>query len=231
MFPFPEARIDRLSTRAPPSNVPQVPRFPAHPLGASTTATGDNPEILFASLLAELDSYGPEDARDADVLRRLRAFLTRPEAFVRANPIGHVTASAIVLAADCESILLVRHAKLGGWLQPGGHIEAEDESTFAAAVREVREETGLAQLKTPIGAAILDLDIHEIPAIGEEPPHLHFDVKHLLIAPIGARPVPATSWFACDEIPSLDRDGSLTRAARKARLRLDVARPEARCWR
>jgi 8-oxo-dGTP pyrophosphatase MutT (NUDIX family) len=157
--------------------------------------------------------------------------VTGPEAFVRANPVGHVTASAIVAAADGESILLVRHAKLGGWLQPGGHIEPEDESTFAAALREVREETGLERWETPIGRAILDLDVHEIPAIGEEPPHLHFDVKHLLIAQIGARPVPATSWFACDEIPSLDRDGSLTRAVRKARLRLGGASPRARCWR
>jgi 8-oxo-dGTP pyrophosphatase MutT (NUDIX family) len=157
--------------------------------------------------------------------------VTGPDAFLRSNPVGHVTASAIVAAAGGGSILLVRHAKLGGWLQPGGHIEPEDESTFAAAVREVREETSLERWETPIGRAILDLDVHEIPAIGEEPPHLHFDVKHLLIGEIGARPGPATSWFACDEIPSLDRDGSLTRAVRKARVRLGGASSRAQCGR
>ena len=121
-------------------------------------------------------------------------------------------------------MLLVSHAKLGGWLQPGGHVEPEDESTFAAAMREVREETGLERFATPIGRAILDLDVHEIPALGGEPAHLHFDVKHLLLAEGGASPVAAACWFSSEEIPSLDRDGSLTRAVRKARVRLGEVR-------
>src|SRR5215210_8716201 len=39
-------------------------------------------------------------------------------------------------------VLLHWHRKLGMWLPPGGHIE-EDELPDEAAVREVREETGL----------------------------------------------------------------------------------------
>jgi 8-oxo-dGTP pyrophosphatase MutT (NUDIX family) len=159
----------------------------------------------------------------------VRAFAIGPEAFLRASSPGHVTASAIVAAGEGAAILLVSHAKLGGWLQPGGHIEPEDDSTFAAAMREVREETGLDQLGTPIGRAILDLDVHEIPAIGEEPPHLHFDVKHLLVAESGAAPVAAARWFSADDIPSLDRDGSLTRAVRKARVRLGGALRRVAC--
>ncbi|HZI65258.1 MAG TPA: NUDIX domain-containing protein [Thermoanaerobaculia bacterium] len=142
-----------------------------------------------------------------------------------------MTASAIVAAAGRDAVLLVRHAKLGGWLQPGGHIEPEDDSTFVAATREVREETGLDQLGTPIGQAILDLDVHEIPAIGEEPAHLHFDVKHLLVAEGGAPLVAAARWFSTYEISSLDRDGSLTRAVRKARVRLGGALREIPCSR
>jgi hypothetical protein len=87
-------------------------------------------------------------------------------------------------------------------------------------VREVREETGLERWETPIGRAILDLDVHEIPAFGEEPPHLHYDVKHLLVAEGGHTPVAVAGWFSIDQIPALDRDGSLTRAVRKARARL-----------
>ena len=131
-----------------------------------------------------------------------------------------MTASAIVVRSEFPTVLLVRHAKLGGWLQPGGHVEPEDDSTFAAAVREATEETGLQRFRTPIGEAILDLDVHAIPELGPEPAHLHFDVRHLLVAEVGAVPVPAASWFSCDEVPSLDRDGSLTRAVRKARERL-----------
>ena len=171
-------------------------------------------------LLEALASYRPEDARDADVLGRLRAFVGGPDPFLRANPVGHVTASAIIVRGDQAAVLLTRHAKLGGWLQPGGHCEPGDGSVFAAALREATEETGLLRFGTPIGEAVLDLDVHEIPAFGEESPHLHFDVRHLLIAEAGARPVPAASWFSYAEIPPLDRDGSLTRAVRKAQDRL-----------
>lgn len=175
------------------------------------------------NLLEALASYRPEDARDADVLGRLRAFAADPDAFLRANPTGHVTASSVIVRSDGAAILLIRHPKLGGWLQPGGHVEPGDVSVFAAALREASEETGLLRFDTPIGEAILDLDVHQIPAFGEEAPHLHFDVRHLLIAEAGARPVPAASWFSYAEIPSIDRDGSLTRAARKAQGRLAAA--------
>jgi 8-oxo-dGTP pyrophosphatase MutT (NUDIX family) len=187
---------------------------------------GPRPDKKFLEALA---SYRPEDARDADVLRRVREFAAGPDAFLRANPAGHFTASAIVVRSELTAMLLVRHAKLGGWLQPGGHVESGDQSVFAAAVREASEETGLPRFRTPIGEAILDLDVHAIPALGDEAPHLHFDVRHLLVAEPGAQPVPGAIWFSYREIPSLDRDGSLTRAARKAQDRL-AASPERTAW-
>lgn len=39
-------------------------------------------------------------------------------------------------------ILFLKHKKYGIWLQPGGHVE-EDETPDEAAVREMKEETGL----------------------------------------------------------------------------------------
>jgi len=49
------------------------------------------------------------------------------------------TASAYVVRDG--AVLMVRHSKLGTWLQPGGHIE-DGETPDEAAVRETREETG-----------------------------------------------------------------------------------------
>ncbi len=53
----------------------------------------------------------------------------------------HYTASAVVLD-DADSMLLVHHNKVGQWLYPGGHIDP-DEDPAQAALREVREETGI----------------------------------------------------------------------------------------
>ncbi len=48
---------------------------------------------------------------------------------------GHFTASAFVVSVDGDSILLIHHAKLGRWLQPGGHIEVDDASIEGATRR------------------------------------------------------------------------------------------------
>jgi len=50
------------------------------------------------------------------------------------------TASAFVV--DDGRVLLIHHRKLDQWLQPGGHIE-DRETPDEAAIREVREETGV----------------------------------------------------------------------------------------
>jgi len=55
----------------------------------------------------------------------------------------HFTASCwITSTGKPKKILLIHHKKLGRWLQPGGHIE-KFENPVVAAIREVREETGL----------------------------------------------------------------------------------------
>jgi ADP-ribose pyrophosphatase YjhB (NUDIX family) len=53
----------------------------------------------------------------------------------------HMTASVFVLNRQ-RQVLLLRHKSLGVWLYPGGHVERH-ETPDDAALREVREETGL----------------------------------------------------------------------------------------
>jgi 8-oxo-dGTP pyrophosphatase MutT (NUDIX family) len=171
-------------------------------------------------LLDALADYRPESAREAAILARFLAFLDRSDPFFREDPAGHVTASAIVARPRGDLFLLVSHRKLGGWLQPGGHVEPDDSSVFEAALREVREETGLERLESPLGDSILDLDVHPIPAFGEDPPHLHYDVRFLLTSDEDNVRAPGAAWFVLNAVSRVDRDGSLDRAVRKAVSRL-----------
>lgn len=94
---------------------------------------------------------------------------------------GHFTASGFVISPDRDSILLIHHGKLGRWLQPGGHIEADDDTVEAAARREVAEETGIADL-VRVGSSLIRIDAHPIPSHGHEPAHIHIDLAFGFIA-------------------------------------------------
>ena len=87
---------------------------------------------------------------------------------------GHLTCTGVVLSPDRGSFLLVHHRRLDRWLLPGGHVEGNDSSPSATALREVLEETG-AELEGDVGN-LVGCDVHPIPAHGPEPLHLHHDL-------------------------------------------------------
>ncbi len=143
-----------------------------------------------ASLARMLAEHPTADATEEDHRQRMLELLGaagNPFARTHFRP-GHFTASAFVISPDDSALLLILHGKLGMWLQPGGHIDADDDDVTAAARREVTEETGIWDLEALEGAApLLDLDIHPIPANPRknEPGHEHFDFRFLLVAKPG----------------------------------------------
>jgi len=52
---------------------------------------------------------------------------------------AHLTASSLICAAADGKVLLTLHARIGRWLQTGGHIERTDPTLEAAALREANE--------------------------------------------------------------------------------------------
>lgn len=175
-------------------------------------------------VLAALARYAPADAREAESLAWIRQFVAAPaDPFARENPEGHVTASAVVARPDGSAFLVVFHRKLSRWLQPGGHTEKEDASAFDTALREAREETGIARFETPLGETIFDVDVHAIPAHGRDSAHHHFDVRFLLTGQ--GEPNPGASddpsrpmrWMSLEETHAAGVDPSLARALEKAR--------------
>lgn len=114
-----------------------------------------------------------------------------------------------------EKVLLHFHPKLGKWLPPGGHLEA-NETPPEAARREVREETGLEiefieqenlKIQAYNGVSFerpfLCL-LENIPAYKEKPAHQHMDMIYL------ARPMEVKEvlndfrWFSYEETESLE---------------------------
>jgi 8-oxo-dGTP pyrophosphatase MutT (NUDIX family) len=136
------------------------------------------------SLGALLARHVPTDDKEREDLERMRAFAAElPRPFSRAQATAHFTGSAVVVDPKGERVLLLHHAKLQRWLQPGGHAdEADGGSLEATALREAREETGCRVRLHPSAPRPLDVDIHRIPARKDEPEHFHLDVRFLLIA-------------------------------------------------
>ena len=171
-------------------------------------------------LRARLTAFEPADELEATHRARMFELLARPDAFSRScfDP-GHFTASAFVLSPDGVDLLLILHAKLGLWLQPGGHVDPEDVDLLAGARREVEEETGIAELT--VEGALLDVDIHRLPPHPkkDEPGHEHFDVRFLFRA--ASRDFVAGSdaldarWVPLAEVASAGTDESVERAVRK----------------
>jgi len=129
--------------------------------------------------LAVLRQHQTEFAEEKAFLVKTIDFIERNDRFwQRSTQEGHLTGSAWVLSEDGDSALLLHHAKLDRWLQPGGHADDTDTSMAETARREAMEECGIRELNTHT-PAIFDLDVHEIPERGNEPAHFHYDFRFL----------------------------------------------------
>lgn len=171
----------------------------------------------------DLQQHTPFDEREQRALERIIAFVSaNPDCFFRSNLTGHITASAFVVDPERKQALLVHHAKLDKWLQPGGHIEEpEDPSLIGEAIREVMEETGVLSLQ-PHSHSIFDVDVHPIPARGNEPAHDHYDIRFLLQAdPDESLVVSDEShdvrWVLLDDLASYTQSPSMMRLAARVK--------------
>lgn len=158
---------------------------------------------------ATLDKWRPVTPSQEALRQAFLAFLAaREDACLRSCAPGHLTASAVLLDADREQVLLTLHPRVGRWLQLGGHCEPSDTSLVAAALREAREESGIEDLH--VEPEPVHLDVHPITcSLGV--PTRHFDVRFVVRAPRGAEPVRSDEsddlrWWPADALPEGSED-------------------------
>jgi len=149
--------------------------------------------------------------------------------------IRHYTASAVVFD-NADRMLLVHHNKTGQWPYPGGHIDP-DEDPAQAALREVREETGIravivgepafahpAVRSHPAPWAIIEMDVTDS-TVGV---HRHIDLVYVCRASGGdltaqLAEVSSVQWVPVADIAGLQATSELPAladaAARRAKAR------------
>lgn len=100
---------------------------------------------------------------------------------------GHIVSGGFIYAKKDNKFLVLYHKELKMYLYPGGHIEQADKTIIDAAKREIKEETGLynlRQLKIDEDNLIpIDIDTHKIPFNEKRnlPEHYHFDFRYIFI--------------------------------------------------
>jgi 8-oxo-dGTP pyrophosphatase MutT (NUDIX family) len=132
-------------------------------------------------LLDLLAGYRRRYPEEAPVVERFVAFVAAsPDCFKRSLMQGHVTGSAWLVNQRGSHVLLTHHRKLDLWIQLGGHADGHP-NVLEVAWQEAREESGIDSIQ-PVATDVFDIDIHAIPARGDEPEHFHYDVRFVFRA-------------------------------------------------
>lgn len=136
-------------------------------------------------ILTQIENYRPyneQEERDKGlILDCLRAF---EDVFTRENALAHMTASAWVVNEHFDRVLMAYHNIYDSWSWLGGHADGE-EDLLAVALREVREESGVKNVR-PAREDIFSLEVLTVDGHMKRgkyvSSHLHLNVTYLLIA-------------------------------------------------
>ena len=160
------------------------------------------------NLRAQIERYVPfneQEAADRQLL--LRAIDTLDTPLTRDNPFAHFTASSWIVNPDRTRVLMAYHNIYRTWAWTGGHADGEAD-LLAVALREAREETGVADI-APALSEIYSIEVLPVNAHVKRgtfvSAHLHLNVTYLLTAddrqPLRVKPDEnsAVGWMSLDE--------------------------------
>ena len=99
------------------------------------------------NLRAQIEMYEPYNEQEqVDKQVMLKYIDTFPDVLTRNNQIGHFTASSWVVNKEKTKVLMIYHNIYKSWAWTGGHADGESD-LLGTAIRELREETGVENVK------------------------------------------------------------------------------------
>ena len=133
---------------------------------------------MLNGLLTGYQAVGETEAADVERMRRLAA--AAPDPWARSQLPLHFTASALVVHPASRRVLLRWHVKQDRWLGVGGHGDPGEADPLQIALREAREETGLADLVPWPDGALRHAVVCYVRPSAAEPEHEHADLRYIL---------------------------------------------------
>ena len=132
-----------------------------------------------------IQDYIPACEQEREDRRMMLNYLdAHPDVLYRSDETAHFSASAWVVNPSRTKVLMLYHNIYNSWSWPGGHADGE-EDLLSVALREVREETGLKDVR-PVSDAVYSLEILTVNAHFKRGryvvPHLHLNLTYLLEA-------------------------------------------------
>ena len=133
----------------------------------------------------QIVAYQPYNIQEEKDKKNILDFLDRYDnAFDRENELAHMTASAWVVNKSRDKVLMAYHKIYNSWSWLGGHCDG-DKDCLAVALREVREESGVRNVK-PLSDQIFSLEVLSVDSHMKNgnyvATHLHLNVTYLLEA-------------------------------------------------
>ncbi len=134
----------------------------------------------FREQIERYKPYNEQEEKDKEIM--LKYINTFDDVLTRNNEFGHFTASSLAVNKERSKVLMIYHNIYKSWTWTGGHADGE-EDLLNTAIRELKEETGVANVK------VLEDDIFSLEVIHVEghtkkgkyvPAHVHLNLTYLV---------------------------------------------------
>lgn len=156
--------------------------------------------------------YNEQEQKDKEIM--LKYINNFDDILTRKNEFAHFTASSWVVNKERTKVLMIYHNIYKSWAWTGGHADG-DEDLLYTAMREVKEETGLENIR-PITDDIFSIEIMCVNGhkkrgeyVGS---HVHLNVTYLLEADendllfIKEDENSGVRWFEIDEVKNVSNE-------------------------